>query len=194
MRERTGEGQHIDISMRDSMFFTDDYAHHALDDEPVVRLGGQVFDAVEGPILVTGEFKHIYRQLARVHDVSDGLAADAPLDDKIARRREAVAAWTMSFASRRDLKAALEKANLAWADVRSHRDAFALARAADVDDRGGGTRRVINSPYVFSDAASGIHRPAAFRGEHNAEVLHEWLGLSAADVADLEESGALGHQ
>jgi CoA:oxalate CoA-transferase len=193
-RERTGVGQWIDLSMRDAMLVTDDYAHHALDEEPVVRLGGQVFDAIGGHILVTGEFKHIWRQVSRVHAVSDGLPADAPLEEKIERRRRAVAAWMLTFHNRADLKAALEKAGLAWADVRTHDDAFRRARVAEVDDRGGGVRRVIDSPYRFSGAASGIRNPAAYRGEHNAQVLGEWLGMSADDVEGLVATGALSKE
>jgi CoA:oxalate CoA-transferase len=191
MRERTGTGQWIDLSMRDAMFVTDDYAHHALDGEPIVRLGGQVYAATGGPILLTGEFKHIWRQLSRVHGVTDGLGADATLDDKIAARTAAVEAWVVSFADRDALKVAIDATGLAWADVRSHDDAFARARVADVDDRGGGQRKVIQSPYRFSDAEAGIRRPAPYRGEHNAEVLREWLGMSADDVKGLVAAGAL---
>ena len=195
MRERTGRGQWIDLSMRDAMFTTDDYAHHALDGEPLVRLGGQVFvDAPGGAILVTGEFKHIWRQLARVHAVVDPTPEGASLDEKVSNRWRAAREWVASFRNRDDLVAALEKANLAWADVRSHEDAFTRARVAEVDDRGGGTRRVIDSPYRFSDAASGVHAPAPYRGEHNAAVLTDWLDMAPADVAALETSGALLHE
>ena len=191
LRERTGTGQWIDLSMRDAMFVTDDYAHHALDEEPIVRLGGQVFDTAGGPILVTGEFRHIWRQVSRIHGVVDGLPADAPLELKIERRWIAVREWFASFGDRDEVRNAVEKAGLAWADVRSHDDAYTRARYASVDDRGGGVRRVIDSPYRFSDADSGIRRPAPYRGEHNAEVLAEWLDASAAAVAALEECGAL---
>jgi formyl-CoA transferase len=60
-----------------------------------------------------------------------------------------------------------------------------------VDDRGGGTRQVIRSPYHFSDAQSGVAGPAPRRGEHNAEVLAQWLGMSEADAASLAEQGVL---
>ena len=46
----------------------------------------------------------------------------------------------------------------------------------EVDDRAGGTRPVVQSPYRFSNAEAGIHRPAPRKGEHNAEVVREWLG------------------
>ncbi len=194
LRDRTGAGQWIDLSMRDAMFATDDYAHHALDGEPIVRLGGRVFAATGGPVLITGEFKHIWRQLSRVHGVDDGLPPTAALEDKIARRHAVAAAWVASFADREHLGAALEKANLAWAVVRSHDDAFAKARVAEIDDRGGGTRKVIDSPYRFSDATSGISRAAPYRGEHNAEVLRDWLDVAATEVVALEESGALARE
>jgi CoA:oxalate CoA-transferase len=194
MRDRTGVGQHIDVSMLDAMRVTDDYAHHALDHEPIVRLGGQVFAAAGGAILLTGEFKHIWRQLSRTHGLSDGLAAGASLDEKIAARRASVARWIAAFAERDALIGALDATNLAWADVRSHDDAFAGARVVEVDDRGGGTRPVIDSPYRFSGADSGIHGPAPYRGEHNADVLREWLDMPAADVAALTEAGALARE
>ena len=70
----------------------------------------------------------------------------------------------------------------AWGDVRTaeaireqptvrHRGTI-----VQVDDRAGGTRPVVGSPYRFSAAESGIRRPAPWRGEHNEEVLREWLG------------------
>jgi crotonobetainyl-CoA:carnitine CoA-transferase CaiB-like acyl-CoA transferase len=61
----------------------------------------------------------------------------------------------------------------------------------DVDDRGGGHRRVMDSPYRFSDAASGLHGVAPYRGEHNAQVLAEWLGADGVDVRTLEAAGVL---
>jgi crotonobetainyl-CoA:carnitine CoA-transferase CaiB-like acyl-CoA transferase len=142
-----------------------------------------VFAAVGGHILVTGEFKHIWRRISQVHGVEDPTPAGASLDDKIRNRWAAARGWFKSFTDRDDLKGAIEKAGLAWADVRSHDDAYVNARVAEVDDRGGGLRRVIESPYRFSGAAAGIHGPAPYRGEHNAEVLADWLGIEADNGA-----------
>jgi crotonobetainyl-CoA:carnitine CoA-transferase CaiB-like acyl-CoA transferase len=49
----------------------------------------------------------------------------------------------------------------------------------------------VDSPYRFSAAACGVRRGAGYRGEHNAEVLVEWLGASADEIAKLEEEGVL---
>jgi len=47
----------------------------------------------------------------------------------------------------------------------------------DIDDRSGGTRRVIRNPYRMSATDLSDVGIAAFRGEHNVEVLDEWLGI-----------------
>ena len=49
----------------------------------------------------------------------------------------------------------------------------------------------MDSPYRFSDAASGLHGVAPYRGEHNAEVLAEWLEADGVAVRMLEEAGVL---
>jgi CoA:oxalate CoA-transferase len=197
LRRTTGTGQHIDMAMLDAMIATDDYAHHAVDDFPVRRLGGEVWEAPGGPLLVAGEFRNTWRMLTTAHDVADPTPPGADLETKIRFRRQAAQAWMASFADRNDLKRALEKADLAWADVRSPVEAVAgptaVARGvvADIDDRTGQRRGVVQSPYRFSDAASGVRGPAPYRGEHNGEVLREWLDLDDDAVADLTQRGVL---
>jgi len=99
-----------------------------------------------------------------------------------------VADWLTSFTDRDQLKRALEEADLAWGDVRSPFDAVdqpsiaARAMTAEVDDRNGGTRRVVQSPYRFSAAEAGVRGPAPYRGEHNDEVLRDWLDVDAGQV------------
>lgn len=197
LRDRTGTGQHIDMAMLDAMIATDDYAHHAMDGFPIRRLGGEVWDAPGGPLLVAGEFRNTWKQLHTVHGVADPTPPGADLDTKIACRRKAATEWFKSFPDRRSLTAALEAADLAWADVRNPFEAVeapsvvARGMVTDVDDRAGGRRRVVNSPYRFSDADSGVRGPAPYRGEHNAEVLAEWLGIGEHEVRILAESGVL---
>jgi crotonobetainyl-CoA:carnitine CoA-transferase CaiB-like acyl-CoA transferase len=196
-RERTGMGQLIDIGMLDAMLVTDDYAHFALDEHPITRGGGEVWDAPGGPIMITGEFRILWRVLTGELGVVDPTPPDATLPEKIRARRGAAAAFYRGFPDRASLVAALDRANIAWGDVRSTEAAFAsptaLARGtvALVDDRRGGTRRVVQSPYRFSAATSGVRGSPAYRGEHNREVLGEWLGATADEIAKLEEDGVL---
>ena len=55
----------------------------------------------------------------------------------------------------------------------------------EVDDRAGGTRKVVRNPYRMSATDCSDVGVAAFRGEHNAEVLDEWLGIAVADIGAL---------
>jgi CoA:oxalate CoA-transferase len=197
LRERIGRGQHIDIAMLDTMLATDDYANFALDEIPVVRGGGEVWDATGGPIMITGDFRMIFKLLVQKFGVIDPTPAGASLEEKIRLRRDAVAGFFLSFDDRADLIRALDAVNLAWGDVRSNQSAFtsptATARKtiAQVDDREGGTRPVVESPYRFSNAHSAVTRGPAYRGEHNAEVLEGWIGATSEEIAHWQNEGVL---
>jgi crotonobetainyl-CoA:carnitine CoA-transferase CaiB-like acyl-CoA transferase len=197
LRERTGTGQHVDIGMLDVMLATDDYAHFALDASPIIRGGGEVWAAPGGPIMITAEFRNLWRALTRRLGVVDPTPPGAELAEKIRCRRDAAASFFRSFPDRSALIAALDRANLAWGDVRTTEAAFdsptarARGTAVPVDDRGGSQRRVVQSPYRFSDALSGVRGAAAYRGEHNREVLREWLGASGDEITKLEEARVL---
>ncbi len=91
----------------------------------------------------------------------------------------------------------MSRMNVAWGRLRhggSLRDQPTVRHRgtiAEIDDRAGGTRPIPQSPYRFSNASSGVRGPAAHRGEHNTEVLGEWLGKSPQEVADLAAGGVL---
>ena len=197
LRQRTDVGQHIDIAMLDAMIATDDYAHHAADGAPIRRLGGEVWEVPGGPLLIAGEFRNTWHRVKTVHGVADPTPEGADLEMKIHCRRQATADWLRSFDDRDAVKRALEKADLAWGEVQSPFDAVqtpgAVARGilAEVDDRAGGRRRVVQSPYRFSAAESGVRGPAPHRGEHNADVLRHWLEADDAEVERLVATGVL---
>ena len=191
LRSSTGRGQHIDMAMINSMTVTDDYAHNVLDEHPIERLGGTVWRTQHGDLLTSGNEKAQWFQLSKAGMVDDGLGPDATTAEKVAVRHDVLLAFYHDYTDRADLIAALDKANVAWAEVRQPEEVFDTPIAIDrslsteVDDRNGGTRRVVQSPYHFSDARSEVRGGPAFRGEHNVEVLSEWLGLSGDEVAAL---------
>jgi crotonobetainyl-CoA:carnitine CoA-transferase CaiB-like acyl-CoA transferase len=197
LRDRTGTGQHLDISMMDTMLATDDYVNMSLDGLPLPHgIVNEVWEVVGGPIVLAGDFRWIWRMLHETHalaDASEGVA----LPEKIAHRRRAVGEYLASFRDRTALFEALAAANLAWGEVRSTAEALEAPSVrhrhsvAELDDRGGGLRRVIQSPYRFSDATSGVRGPAPRRGESNNEVLTEWLGLDAPAIGALVAGGVL---
>jgi CoA:oxalate CoA-transferase len=195
MRERTGRGQHVDISMLRSFLATDDYMHHMLDEAPIDRLCGQIFEAPGGPLLISAQWKMLWFLAKRDFGVT---AEDAGTQEaRNANRQQAVRRWIESYSDRDELKRDLDRMELPWGDVVSSSDALvspALGEApvyGEIDDRAGGTRKVVQAPYVFSGAESGVRGAAPRRGEHNAEVLEGWLGMSADEIEALEKGGVL---
>jgi len=198
LRQRTGLGQHVDIAMLDTMLATDDYLHHTLDDFlPEKRLGGYCYDAAGGPILVSAQPPHVWRQISSTFGLADPTPEGADTETKIRCRTEAIEGWIAAHTDRDVLKADFTRANLAWADVRNADTVMSSPTvkhrnmAAEVDDGNGGSRLVVNSPYRYSAATAGVRGPAPRRGEHNLEVLSHWLGLGPGDVERLSASGVL---
>ena len=200
LRDRTGRGQHIDLAMLDAMVFSDDAATFSVDDIEVIRGGGRVWDVVGGPIMINGEITLNWKALAVANRLPEPGENATSREEKRQMRSDALDAYLLSFSDRSELIAALDRANLAWGDVRAPRAVMdsptMIARRAvtEVDDRGGGVRPVLQSPYRFSDAPSGMRRGAAYRGEHNTEVLHEWLGAADERIRELAAEKVLLHQ
>jgi crotonobetainyl-CoA:carnitine CoA-transferase CaiB-like acyl-CoA transferase len=198
LRERTGLGQHIDIAMVDATLVTDDQIHYELEDsEDTMGLPNDVWSTGAGAILVSADFRHLWRRLTEKLGVIDPASAETPLEEKIRLRRAAVANFLAGLGDWDAVEAAMDRMNIAWGQVRTgarlHEQPTLAARGAiaQVDDRAGGTRPIPQSPYRFSNARSEVRGPAPHRGEHNAEVLSDWLGLGAADVARLRDAGVL---
>ena len=123
--------------------------------------------------------------------------AAASLDTKTAGRRAAIAAFLASFDDRAAVFTVLDAAGLPWGELKTPEQAIASPTArhrgtvAQVDDGAGGTRGVVQLPYRFRASRSGVRGRSAALGEHNAEVLAEWLGLDAPAVARLASAGVL---
>jgi CoA:oxalate CoA-transferase len=197
-RSRTGRGQHIDVAMLDAMFATDDQIHLALDDLPMRHnMVNEIWEVSFGQITIAGDFRWVFRQLNERCGVIDPTPEGAPLAEKIRLRHEAVAAFLRGLPDRASLVEVLDRAELAFGMVRSSAEALqsptARARGTVVmiDDRAGGQRKIIQSPYRFSATPSGAGERAPYRGEHNRDVLERWLALSGDEIEQLAQRGVL---
>ncbi len=103
VRDETGAGQHIDMAMFDAITFSDDYTHHAIDNEPVVRLGGDVYMTAAGPVLFAGQLRAVWGSLK--HLIDDPAPGEVPISEKARLRKAAVADWAASFDNFDDLAA-----------------------------------------------------------------------------------------
>ena len=189
-REQTGLGDYLEIAMVDATLVTNDGLHAALENVKVVD-SNEVHETRGGYLMLAGDFKFIWKQLNEVCGVQDGLQhrTTVSIEDKIAARRSASKQFFMETCmTRDDVITALDKMNIAWGDVRSAADVADLAcvqareSIVQIDDRSGGTRSIPQSPYRFRRNQSNVRKGAPHLGEHNDEVLHEWLGWTSADI------------
>jgi len=197
VRDQTGIGQHIDIAMMDVMTFSSDASQSILDDAGHEPRGAKLFDATGGPILLAGETRWFWHQLSNVHGLVDPGAKDRDVPQKKAERDQIICDWMVSFPDRESLVAALDEANLAWGNLRNlgevlesptlkHRDTI-----ANIDNRDGGTRPIVRSPYRMSESNTRDPGTISMRGEHNYDVLSEWLDMSLSDVDQLLSDNVL---
>lgn len=182
-RDATDTGQHIDMAMMDAMTFSADIIVNVLDGaRRSESINGEVWPTADGPKMITGGLRWIWHQLSNSVGLVDPTPADSDIAVKIASRRHIITDFLCGLTDRAAVIDALDAANLAWADVRECGEVLESPTLVhrrtivDIDDRAGGTRKVVRNPYRLSSTDFSDIGVAAFRGEHNAEVLHEWLG------------------
>ena len=210
-RERTGSGQHIDVSMAEVMLQatewtavelavpgsgSDDLLHiFGSFNAPVLRLGdGTVVHVPGDPV---SSFPAWCVAMQRPE-----LAEDERFATREARHanRDAMLSLFQEFAATflrfESFEAALGTARLAVGQMRPLRDVgtaeWAREREALVDvGDDDGPLRLPRSPFRFSNASAGTSGRPAWQGQHNREVLSELLGLSDAAIDGLERDGVL---
>ena len=195
-RQQTGRGDHVDISMVDASVVTNDGMHYALEGINV-GVTNEVHETAGGLLMLAGEFRFLWKMLNTTFNVSDGLEAapDVSLEQKInARRAAAKHFFNKTCRNREEVIAALDQMNIAWGDVRPTSDVQKLPSVAarntiaQVDDRAGGKRSIPSSPYKYKHLKSQVRAGAPHLGEHNEEVLKQWLGWSTAQISNVQSA------
>lgn len=196
LRDSTGHGSHLDISMLESALATDDYVHYSLEGNlPPWPARGQIFRIGGEDIVIAADARHLWNSIKASAGLADADPA-APLEERLRERTRLSREWIESFASLEALVERIDPLGLAWAKVRDMRtvvDSPTVAArnvVAHVDDRSGGTRPVIKTPYRFP-GVDGPRGGAAFVGEHNSDVLRTWLDLDDAAITQLEQEHAI---
>lgn len=178
-RERTGRGQHVDVAMAAALLTVNE---HVQADLSSIDIGDELSSLSPGsaPILdgpggqrftIAGDpcASHTFPSYLRMMGRQD-LATDPRFADVTARRahRDELVAevqrWVDGFATLAEVEAALGTvrfpmgvvrtvADVADSDWAAHRGAI-----AEVSDRNGGTIRIPDAPWRFSDAEVGVDR------------------------------------
>lgn len=202
---RTGEGQHVDVSLLDSILFQSNgmLTLGALD-IPLPRWGNEspyampanVYTCRDGHIRLAIVLDSHWKILARIIGRPD-LAEDPEyaLQANRFRHRDEVNALIASWCADRsadDVVTLFVKEGLATAPIRTYaqaaRDPHILARGMLQDTRqaDGSSVPVTGPAAKFSRTPTRVRSGASALGAHDEGILQD-LGLSAADIEDLRE-------
>ena len=191
VRDATGLGQHIDLAMMDAMTFSNDNVMHSLDGKFAEPKSGDVWQTASGPVMLTGGLRWIWHQMSAVHGLIDPTPKDGELAEKLTSRRRVVTDFLCALPDRSSVLQALDDAGLAWGELRQLRGVIesptlqSRGSIVSIDDRAGGTREVVRSPYRMSVSETDDIGHAAHQGEHNHAVLRDWLAVEPERVDEL---------
>ncbi len=198
-RERTGQGQYIDISMYDALLATmhKDF-QQALNPDTRERLYGPLVTADGFVLLMLLSQRHLENLADCIGQPA--LKQDARFSTTVARFNyypeliAIVAAWSATRATT-EIVSALEKAGV---PVTPYRDISAVLDDPQLLHRGmltevidaAGPLRVPNTPMLFSETQAAVQPWVAALGAHTAAVL-ETLGYSATARESLRAAKAI---
>jgi crotonobetainyl-CoA:carnitine CoA-transferase CaiB-like acyl-CoA transferase len=210
-RTRTGEGQHVDVSMAATMLSVNERAGAQLsgvdtNGEPPALSAPEshIYELPDGrrvtiaasPIF-TPMFVRYCAMMRRTDLLSDPRFATAQLRRLNLKFLLAeVRAWILTFGDLDELQAQVSEAGLAIGLVRTTQQ-FAESEWArewgavvDVNDRGGATVRMPGPPWRFSRSILPPPGSPAYQGEQNVELLTE-RNVSLAVIEDLQKRRVL---
>ena len=210
-RQSTGAGARVEASLLESLLPTLTYpaATWLLAGQVPARLGNrhpslapyETFEAADGHVIVGVGSEPLWRSFCAMIGRSD-LAADPRFETnalRVANYEALRAALAPLMRSRTvdEWMSALGEAGIPGGRVRTVAEALENPQVAarglllDVEHPRAGRGRYVGSPIGLDGSTRGSRRPPPLLGQHTEEVLEEWLGLSAADVAGLRRGGVV---
>jgi len=213
-RERTGQGQYIDVSLLDTYFHCQTIGvqlysasqgaremkasglHHSL------ACAAGVFKGQKRWIIILAMTDKQWVSLCEAIGRAD-LGADARFArarDRVQRRDEIIRTiehWLAAMPSDDASVETLRSYRVPVAPILSVREAMehphliARGTVRTVNDPILGEFKIPGFPLRFSDFPEELEFDAPILGEHNASILEEYLGYTPARVIELETSGVL---
>jgi crotonobetainyl-CoA:carnitine CoA-transferase CaiB-like acyl-CoA transferase len=192
-RQQTGQGQHIDVSMLESMLSLtlSEVQSVQFPIKPPQRPMFGPMETLDGYVMVAiaseKTFQNLVTVAGRAEFIGDPrFAVYSNRRDYWGDLMEGVETWSRTLSSKQCL-AALNQAGVPCSAYRSVAEAMADPQSthrgilADVSDDAGAFK-VLNLPFRMSGAEVGPGPRVASIGEHTDEVLKE-IGMSQAEVA-----------
>jgi crotonobetainyl-CoA:carnitine CoA-transferase CaiB-like acyl-CoA transferase len=213
MREKTGEGQHIDLSLDECLVHLLDnfYVMFQITDGKIVpkRTGSHhpsvspmgVFKARDGYVTLACMIEQwpLFTRLIGRPEMATDPRFDT-VENRIKNRAGVTAAveqWLQSFESREQALAILEENHILSAPVLDVVQAMEKAQMQargvlqTVSYPGAIDVRLCKTPIHFSNADVRVRSNPPLLGEHNREVLNSVLGLPEDRIAELTRAGIL---
>jgi len=209
--KETGTGQQVDISMLDCQvaLLENAVARYYVNDEVPQPLGSrhptitpfQYFAAADGYIVIAAGNDGLWRKLCTALELEE-LADDARFVDNAARTQnhaEMEPHLARAFRAR-SVEAWCELLGTAGIPCGPIHDVGQVCRDAQVAAREmiielehpiAGRQKMPNTPLKFSQTPIELQEPSPLLGQHTEQVLGEWLGLSAQELAALREEGVI---
>jgi len=213
-RERTGEGQYVEVTLVDPLFAMHSIAvqgHSATGGDWSQERSGRQFSIVvpsgtykgpEGWIVLqvlAPQWQRLCEAMGDSRLASDSRFATA--EARITNAAELlslVEVWMQGFNSDAELLSYLEEQRIPAAPVLSPEEAMVHPHFTErgmvrqVVDPDFGEITVTGLPAKFSSVEIPDNEPLPpFLGEHNGEVLSELLGMSESAISELEQRGIL---
>lgn len=210
-RGRTGRGQYLDISMAETLLYVNEHAHDQLWEGEVPADWIRSFQPADYPVLTTRDgsivvvsghpasktnFGWFCAAMERNDLLNDERFVDVPARlAHLADFHAILRAWAATITDAETIETIFAEHNLATGRLRSVADVartdWAKQRGVitEVSDRGGGTIRIPQSPWKFSDADVRIRGVPKYRGEDNTAVLRDLLGVDDATITQLAHDG-----
>ena len=210
VREKTGRGQHIDLSLLDTMVSVLSYQglSYLVSGTPPHRMGNahpsivpyQEFPTADGHLIIAvgndSQFRHLMGVLGEPALSDDPMFATN--EARVTNRAVLIprlSALTTGF-TRDELLAKLEAAGVPGGPINRVDQVFAepqvIYRQMRLDlEREGGSVPTVRSPMVLSGTPLTYQRASPRLGEHTRDVLHA-LGYGPDDIDRLMQSGAVG--
>ncbi|MEO9969195.1 MAG: CoA transferase [Hyphomonadaceae bacterium] len=210
-RERTGEGQHIDVAMAATLITINEHAHMDLND---LNAGDDpaILGATDGSFFTGPNGEHFMSAISLVYSITFSWFVAAMrrpdlLEDprfltsalrrkNIAALKDIVQKWIWTFPNMAALDAQFDETKVAIGEVRTLEE-LADSEWADywgatlsVSDRQDGEFRLPGRPWKFSKSDLPLPDAPSVQGEHNVDICGE-LGFNPAEIESMEKNGSL---
>ena len=211
LRNRTGEGQKVEVSMAESTLMVNDLAAVEMTGQdpsagfkggqnwsPVLRMANGRYVSITIDITTNDGFRYIVEAMNRPELVED--PRFAIIEDRVVNRdalTEILAEFIATFDDAAAVEAAIGPRGVLAAEMRTVPELAATDWAAergafvDIDTGRGEMVTVPQSPWRFQDVDAGVAAFVGYRGQHNREVLTDLLGLSASELDALEAESVI---